>query len=121
MATRRPAANKEGERVAVLETKFDMLKETVEIGFRELGEKIDAASLNGQTPRVKNMSATLGDPETVAALAAIVESRKRWGWALKPFQAAGAQMRSAFLWGGGALALVWVHGLARAAWPRYVP
>lgn len=70
------AAPKYAERIAILETKFDALKETVEVGFHDLGEKIDAASLNGQTPRVKNMSARLGNDEDVAILAEVVEEHK---------------------------------------------
>ena len=119
MPTKRASSSsREAERIAVLETKFDVLKETVETGFRELGEKIEAASLNGQTPRVKNMSATLGDPETVEALAAMVESRKRWAWALHPVASAGTQVRAALLWGGGALVLAWVHSLLHGAWSQ---
>lgn len=67
---------KYAERIAVLETEFRALKDTVEVGFKQLGEKIDAASLNGQTPRVKNMSAKLGDPDDVELLAEVVEERK---------------------------------------------
>ena len=67
---------KYAERVAILETKFDALKETVEVGFQELGAKIDAASLNGQTPRVKNMSAKLGNDDDVNALVEVIEDHR---------------------------------------------
>jgi len=121
MATRKPAANREGERIAVLETKFDALKDTVEVGFRELRELIETQSMNGETPRVKNISKRLGDPADVEVLAAMVESRRRWAWALRPVTAAGAQMRAAFLWGGGALLLAWAHSVLHTAWPHVVP
>lgn len=112
------ATRKEAERVAVLETKFDALKETVELGFRELGEKIDAASLNGQTPRVKHMSQALGDPEDVAILAEVVEAHKRRAWLLSPFLAANNRIVGAALWVVTAAALAvlngWVHSLVPA-------
>lgn len=108
------ATPKYAERVAVLETKFDILKETVETGFRELGEKIDAASLNGQTPRVKALATRLGDPEDVEMLAAIVESRKRSAWLSAPFKSARGGVLNALLWFGTAGVLAALHAWLHA-------
>ena len=108
------ATPKYAERVAVLETKFDALRETVELGFRELGEKIDAASLNGETPRVKNISKRLGAPGDVEILATLVEDHKRRAWLLSPLLYANGRVVNAALWviTAGALAVfhAWLHG-----------
>lgn len=105
------------ERVAVLETKFDTLKETVEVGFRELGEKIDKASLNGETPRVKNISKTLGAPEDVAILAGVVEAHKRRMWLFSPLKSVNDKVLGAALWFVTAGALALVHSWIHAAFP----
>jgi hypothetical protein len=115
------ATPKYAERVAVLETKFDMLKGAVESGFESLAEKIDAASLNGETPRVKNMSKELGDPEDIAILAQVVESHKRWSWALGPFRIARTSVASAALWAVTGLVLGQAHAWLHVAYPKYIP
>lgn len=111
------ATPKYAERVAVLETKFDALKETVELGFHELGEKIDGASLNGETPRVRNISKALGDPGDVAILAALVEAHKRRTWLLSPVIAANDKVIAAALWVATAGALAAVHGWLHSVAP----
>lgn len=109
------ATPKYAERVAILETKFDALKETVEVGFRELGEKIDGVSLNGETPRVKNISRAIGAPESVEILASLVEAHKRRTWLLTPLLAANGKIVQAALWVGTAAALAaahsWLHSV----------
>jgi len=103
------------ERLAILETKFDTLKDTVEVGFDELGKKLDAASLNGETPRVKNISKKLGDPEDVLILSALVEAHKRRAWLLSPLLAPNNNVLGAVLWIVTAAALAtlntWVHSV----------
>ena len=109
------ATPKYAERVAVLETKFDVLKEAVEVGFHDLSEKLDAASLNGETPRVKNISRQLGDPISVGILAELVEAHKRRMWLIQPFGKASSGFFNAVLWFASAAAVgslnAWVHSV----------
>ena len=114
---RRVATPKYAERIAVLETKFDVLKETVEVGFQELGKKIDAASLNGQTPRVKNMSARLGDAGDVEILAEVVEERKRRAWLLSPLGIAGGSARAVLIGVTSGVLVLIAHAWLHAAVP----
>ena len=84
---------KYAERVVRVETRLDTFLDEQFPQFRsdlyknleKLGDKIDNAQLNGQTHRVKNMAVVLGDSEDVQILASMVESHKRWNWALGPF------------------------------------
>lgn len=111
------AAPKYAERVAVLEVKFDDLKETVEEGFKTLGQKIDNAQLNGQTDRVKNMSKELGDPGDVQILASMVESHKRRVWLMGPLGYARGYVANAALWITTGIAIGAVHAWLHAAFP----
>jgi hypothetical protein len=114
------------ERIASVETRlnvfldeqFPEFQHTITAGFADLAERIDAASLNGQTPRVKHISQMLGDPEDVTDLRDMIDTRRRWKWALSPFHSAASQLRNAFFWGGGALVLAWLHAIVKAAYPH---
>jgi hypothetical protein len=64
-----------GERVASLETAVFDLKETVKDGFDGLSAEIKKQSLNGRTANAKALVDDVGDPESRAALRAIVRGR----------------------------------------------
>jgi hypothetical protein len=100
------AAPKYAERVVGLETEwkvfrtetFPAFQESLRGEFAALGEKIDAASLNGQTPRVKNLATKLGNPEDVAILEMVVESHKRRTWLFAPLKSIPRGVVNAALW-----------------------
>lgn len=112
---------KYAERIAVLETKFDALKGTVEVGFRDIALKIDAASLNGETPRVRYISKRLGDPGDVEVLAQLVESHRRRTWILSPLKGAEGYVVNAILWFTTAGALAGLHYWLHATFPHAIP
>src|SRR5438105_59061 len=101
------------ERVAILETKFDDFAKETFRRFDKLDENIEAASLNGQVPRVKNLAARVGAPDDVEILASVIESRKRRAWLFAPFKSAQSGVLTAAIGvaTGAALALLnaWLH------------
>lgn len=113
------------ERVATLEAEWRVFRTETFPAFQNelksdlnvLGEKIDAASMNGQTPRAKLIAKELGDPEDVMTLKGIVEGRKRNAWLFSPLNRASGQFLSALVWGGGALVLAWANAQIHAAIP----
>ena len=112
---------KYAERVVRVETRLDTFLDEQFPQFRSelnknlvaLGDKVDNAQLNGQTGRVKNMAAVLGNSEDVQILASMVESHKRWSWALGPFTQAQRGILSALLYFASgatvAVANAWLH------------
>jgi hypothetical protein len=108
-----------------LDEQFPVFQESITAGFADLNDKIEHISPNGQTPRLINMGKALGDPEQIAVLAEIVESRQRRSWLLAPFRAMQPRLVNALIWGigGGLLAWVatqahdWAHHVAPTLFP----
>lgn len=117
---------KYAERVVRVETRLDtfldeqfpQFRKDLEKSLVALGEKIDNAQLNGQTGRVKNMAVVLGDSEDVQILASVVESHKRWRWALGPFAHARQGVVNAALWIGTGLVVGGLNAAVHARWPQ---
>lgn len=116
---------KYAERVVRVETRLDTFLDEQFPQFRSdlnktlsaLGDKIDNAQLNGQTGRVKNMAVVLGDNEDVQILASMVESHKRWHWALGPFAHARQGIFNAALYFATGLAVAGLNAFVHARWP----
>jgi|ERR1051326_5106943 hypothetical protein len=121
------------ERVVRVETRLEDLLETqlpdfrrsVEKGFADLGEQVAAISPNGQTPRLIAMGKRLGDPDSVEALAQMVEARKRWRWLLAPFTQAGGSLLNALSYIAAGVFIAWLgawaHSILHAALPSFIP